>query len=48
MEDFVPSAQSGSSQVNPMVLVMLVFFLIIVIAAVDHDHARRAENHRAA
>ncbi len=31
---FVPSAQSGSSQVNPMVLVMLVLFLIIVIAAV--------------
>src|SRR2546426_5837234 len=31
---FVPSAQTGSSQVNPMVLVLLVFFLIIVIAAV--------------
>ena len=31
---FVPSAQTGSSQVNPMVLVLLVLFLIIVIAAV--------------
>src|SRR5215213_5139613 len=31
---FVPSAQTGSSQVNPMVLVLLVFFLIVVIAAV--------------
>src|SRR2546423_46688 len=31
---FVPSTQTGSSQVNPMVLVMLVLFLIIVIAAV--------------
>src|SRR6201981_1629704 len=31
---FVPSAQAGSSQVNPMVLVLLVFFLIVVIAAV--------------
>src|SRR5438094_8984752 len=30
---FVPSAQTGSSQVNPMVLVLLVLFLIIVIAA---------------
>src|SRR6266853_836504 len=31
---FVPSAQTGSSQVNPMVLVLLVLLLIIVIAAV--------------
>src|SRR5437773_687897 len=31
---FVPSAQTVTSQVNPMVLVMLVLFLIIVIAAV--------------
>src|SRR3989454_8811034 len=31
---FRPSSQTGSSQVNPMVLVMLVLFLIIVIAAV--------------
>src|SRR5438876_766130 len=31
---FVPSAQTGSSQVNPMVLVLLVFLLIVVIAAV--------------
>src|SRR5438309_703433 len=31
---FVPSAQTGSSQVNPMVLVLLVLFLIVVIAAV--------------
>jgi preprotein translocase subunit SecY len=31
---FVPSAQTGSSQVNPMVLVLLVLFLVIVIAAV--------------
>ena len=31
---FVPSTQTGSSQVNPMVLVMLVLFLILVIAGV--------------
>src|SRR5205085_1950488 len=31
---FVPSGQTGSSQVNPMVLVLLVFLLIVVIAAV--------------
>jgi preprotein translocase subunit SecY len=31
---FVPSGPTGSSQVNPMVLVLLVFFLIVVIAAV--------------
>src|SRR6266536_2179045 len=31
---FVPSGETGSSQVNPMVLVLLVFLLIIVIAAV--------------
>src|SRR5256884_377309 len=31
---FVPSAQTGSSQVNPMVLVLLVLLLIIVIPAV--------------
>ena len=31
---FVPSGQTGSSQVNPMVLVLLVLLLIIVIAAV--------------
>src|SRR6266516_2613958 len=31
---FMPTAQTGSSQVNPMVLVLLVLFLIIVIAAV--------------
>src|SRR5919198_181991 len=31
---FVPSSQTGSSQVNPMVLVLLVLFLVIVIAAV--------------
>src|SRR3984893_12210335 len=31
---FVPSAQTGSSQVNPMVLVLMVLFLFIVIAAV--------------
>src|SRR5437868_5518643 len=31
---FVPSAQTGSSQVNPMVLVLLVLVLIFVIAAV--------------
>src|ERR1051326_5576875 len=33
-EPFVPSGQTGSSQVNPMVLVLLVFLLIVVIAAV--------------
>src|SRR5919201_1609892 len=31
---FVPSAQTGSSQVNPMVLVLMVAFLLIVIASV--------------
>src|ERR1041385_381699 len=31
---FVPSGPTGSSQVNPMVLVLLVFLLIVVIAAV--------------
>src|SRR5207245_172997 len=31
---FVPSGETGSSQVNPMVLVLLVFLLIVVIAAV--------------
>src|SRR5216117_477940 len=31
---FVPTGETGSSQVNPMVLVLLVFLLIIVIAAV--------------
>src|SRR5947209_1052552 len=31
---FVPSAQTGSSQVNPMVLVLLILFLIVVIASV--------------
>src|SRR5204863_7831012 len=31
---FVPSGQTGSSQVNPMVLVLLVFLLIVVIASV--------------
>src|SRR3954468_8665139 len=31
---FVPSSEAGSAQVNPMVLVLLVLFLIIVIAAV--------------
>src|SRR2546427_5771679 len=31
---FVPSAQTGASHVNPMVLVLLVLLLIIVIAAV--------------
>src|SRR3954467_71687 len=31
---FVPSAQTGSSQVNPMVLVLLIAFLFLVIAAV--------------
>jgi preprotein translocase subunit SecY len=31
---FVPSGQTGSSQVNPMVLVLLVFLLVVVIAAV--------------
>ncbi len=31
---FVPSAQTGSSQVNPMVLVLMVLFLFVVIAAV--------------
>src|SRR5207247_588352 len=31
---FVPSGQTGSSQVNPMVLVLLVLVLIFVIAAV--------------
>src|SRR6266404_6517974 len=31
---FVPSAQTGTSQVNPMVLVLMVLFLFVVIAAV--------------
>jgi preprotein translocase subunit SecY len=31
---FVPSAQTGTSQVNPMILVILVLFLFIVIAGV--------------
>src|SRR5881409_1244718 len=31
---FVPSAQTGTSQVNPMVLVLMVAFLFLVIAAV--------------
>src|SRR6195256_1126260 len=31
---FVPSAQTGSSQVNPAILVLMVAFLFIVIAAV--------------
>src|ERR1700693_5764089 len=31
---FVPSGQTGSSQVNPMVLVLLVFLLIVVMASV--------------
>jgi len=31
---FVPSAGQGSSQVNPMVLVLMIAFLVIVIAAV--------------
>ena len=31
---FVPSAQTGASQVNPMVLVLMVAFLVFVIAAV--------------
>jgi preprotein translocase subunit SecY len=31
---FVPSSETGSSQVNPMVLVLMVAFLFIVIAAV--------------
>src|SRR5436305_13817130 len=32
---FVPSAQTGSSQVNPMFLVLLVLLMIIVIAGVS-------------
>ncbi len=31
---FVPSAQTGTSQMNPMILVLLVLFLILTIAAV--------------
>src|SRR4029434_4537192 len=31
---FVPSAQTGSSQVNPMVFVLRLLFLIVVVAAV--------------
>jgi preprotein translocase subunit SecY len=31
---FVPSSQTGASQVNPMILVLMVFFLFVVIAAV--------------
>src|SRR6267143_242532 len=31
---FVPSAQTGTSQVNPMVLVLMILFLLIVLAAV--------------
>src|SRR6184192_1226023 len=31
---FVPSAQTGSSQVNPMVLVLLVLFLIIIAGVI--------------
>jgi preprotein translocase subunit SecY len=31
---FVPSAQTGTSQVNPMILVLMVLFLFLVIAAV--------------
>ena len=31
---FVPSAQTGTSQVNPAILVLMVAFLFIVIAAV--------------
>ena len=31
---FVPSAQTGTSQVNPVILVLMMAFLFIVIAAV--------------
>ncbi len=43
---FVPSGQTGSSQVNPMVLVLLVFlFLDRCHRCGDCDHARRAQDH---